>query len=534
MSIVFAIINRLSLRTRLIVLGAMLALAVMTGLIVSVRLVNSSARAVFASTTAQLRSVVNGIARDYANHVLYDRSSADSSPLGDPKPDNIIALTVMTSAALQRQPGTEGGFYSAAHHAVVSYAYPTYEGTGSKTDVPQAEQPMIANLCEMAISDGQAQTRTVEGESEAIVFASTPLVEDGQTTGAAWAMQRIHNIRGDAQRANLVLMLLLALVMLVTLSFGFVTVRSLRRGVESIEAGLGKLGSDFGVRVRADGQPELERIALAINRLAQSLEENVARQRGLELELRRSEKLSALGRLVAGVAHEVRNPLGSMKLKLQLCRRAGLPTEEVQKTFSVLETEINRLDALVKRLLEIGRARELVREACDVHALLEERASMAQETASQAGIEVCVGRPDRPLAVELDRSLIAVVLDNLIANAIEAMRPDGGVLTLGCGASTNDQSGIEITVTDSGRGLSEEEMEKIWEPFYTTSEGGLGLGLVISRELVAAHGGNLRVISATKQGTVFTIELPVSVGEKPNQADWAVRRAKAEQPQFEL
>jgi signal transduction histidine kinase len=512
----------LSLRARLIILGMMMALVVAIGLVVAALLVNSGARAVLANTVSQLHDVAGEMARDYGARARYTSAHGYGSPLAeaDAVTGKINPLAITAGLALRGYPRTEGGFYSAARRAVVGYAFPTYEGTGAKTDVPQAELPTIVEICEEAISTGQASTRTAGGEIEAVVFVATPLREGAQTTGAAWVMRRIHDVRGEAQRANLAFILLLALATLVTLGFGFVTVRGLRRGVESIETGLGRLEGDLGFRVKSGGQPELERIASAVNRLAANLQENISRQRGLEAELRRSEKLSALGRLVAGVAHEVRNPLGSMKLKLQLCRRAGLPPEKVGETFDVLEAEINRLDALVRRLLDLGRPRELRREACDLCSLVEERAGMFAELAANSRIEIETSCAARPLAVEVDRELIAELLDNLIANAFEAMRGQGGSLTLVCGPEAAGARAF-VTVADTGRGVPEEEAEKIFEPFYTKSERGVGLGLAIAREFAEAHGGRLSVKSGPGKsepgrGAAFTLELPTSIPTSTN------------------
>lgn len=500
----------LSLRARLIILGAMMALVVAIGLYLAVRLVNASARAVLANTVTQLRDVAGEMARDYNARARYTSAQGNGSPLADAE---IAArrkanpLTITAGLALRGYPRTEGGFYSAARHSVVGYAFPTYEGAGTKTDIPQAELPTITDLCEEAISTGLVSSRTVGGEREAVVFIAAPLREGGQTTGAAWVMRRIHDVRGEAQRANLAFMLLLAIGAFATLGFGFATVRGLQRGVETIETGLGQLETDLDFRVKPGGQPELDRIAAAVNRLAHNLQENISRQRGLEAELRRSEKLSALGRLVAGVAHEIRNPLGSMKLKLQLCRRAGLPAEKVSETFNVLEAEINRLDALVRRLLDLGRPRELKREACDLYALVAERAGMFTELAAHSRVEIKTSRAARPLIVPIDRELIAELLDNLIANAVEAMRDRGGSLTLRCELEENAPRAYVI-VADTGRGVPEEEIEKIFEPFYTKAERGVGLGLAIAREFAEAHGGRLSVRSEWGRGATFTLELP--------------------------
>lgn len=501
-----------SLRARLIVLGVMLALVGLLGLIVAVRLVNSSARAVISNAAAQLQSVVSDMTRDYDDRARYNIARGYGSPLAlTPPKAKINPLAVTSALALRGSPGAEGGFYSSSLQEIVGYAFPTYEGSGAKTDAPEAETPTIVEVCEEAISNGNGATRTVGGDREALVFVALPLRENDRITGAAWAMRRIQNIQGEAQRANLTLFLLLALALLATLGFSFLTVRGLRRGVESLEGGLDRLQEDLGTHVKAEGQPELERIASAVNRLARSLQDNLLRRKSLEEDLRRSERLSSLGRLTAGVAHEIRNPLGSMKLKLQLCQRAGFPPEKVSETFNVLEAEINRLDALVARLLELGRPKKLNLETCDLNALIAERASLFSEIAAQSSVEIRFDPPEPSRALELDRKLIAVILDNLIANAIEAMK-NGGALTLSWRAESDPQSEARVFLfaSDAGPGISAEEIEKIFEPFYTTSDRGVGLGLAIAREAAEAHGGALRVTSDPGHGTTFSLELPLS------------------------
>src|SRR5262249_41233595 len=232
--------------------------------------------------------------------------------------------------------------------------------------------------------------------------------------------------------------------------------------------------------------------------------------RGRGADLRRHKKRSAGGRWGGGVPHKTPTPLGSINLRRHLCRRAGLPAEKVGETFNVLEAEINRLDALVRRLLDLGRPRELKREACDLCALVIERAGMFTELAAHSRIEVETSCAVRSLVVEIDRGLIAELLDNLIANAFEAMRDRGGSLTLTCGLQ-GDAARAFVVVADTGRGVPEEEIEKIFEPFYTKSERGVGLGLAIAREFAEAHGGRLFVTSEPGRGANFTLELPTTL-----------------------
>jgi two-component system sensor histidine kinase HydH len=246
-------------------------------------------------------------------------------------------------------------------------------------------------------------------------------------------------------------------------------------------------------------------LALTVG-LARTVRRQAAERDRLQTELRRSERLAALGKLLAGVAHEVRNPLAGIRSTGQLWQRGiGMDGESV----SNLLEEVDRLEAIVSRLLQFSRADAQDLVPGDLNAVVDEAARLALPAARGKGIRVELALdPDLPTAAIAPPALMQV-FRNLTTNAIQAM-PPGGTLTL---TTRRDpaQEAVEVTVADTGPGLSAESLGHLFEPFYTSKPDGTGLGLAIAREIVLAHRGDLHADNRPdRSGAVFTLRLPTS------------------------
>jgi signal transduction histidine kinase len=320
-------------------------------------------------------------------------------------------------------------------------------------------------------------------------------------------MQRLSRLSGVSDWPNLAALLALALSILAVSGLALITVRDLRTGVTNIEAGLAGLTMDLDRSVSPPDTLELARIATAINELAGTLRANIARQAELEQQLAQRERLSALGRVVAGVAHEVRNPLAAIKLKVQLARRASYASEKLDETFNVVTAEIERLDTLVRRLLELGDQQKLERAPVDLGELVSRRVSFFTDVAKRANV-VIETQENYGIVIEGDENRLGQVVDNIIQNALDAMS-DGGRLTIICQTFKGpDASFARLIFDDSGPGIQQADQEHIFEPFHTGRDSGTGLGLAIARAIVEEHGGRLGFVSSDGNGASFVIELP--------------------------
>ncbi|MDQ3087608.1 MAG: ATP-binding protein [Acidobacteriota bacterium] len=193
-----------------------------------------------------------------------------------------------------------------------------------------------------------------------------------------------------------------------------------------------------------------------------------------------------------------------MKLKIQLAERNKFDAEKLAKTFAVLGEEIERLDNIVKKLLDASRPTKLNLSKIRINDLLETRLAMSAEKAESQRVEIKFEANDKTIEIEADGEKLTQVFDNLFNNALEAM-PDGGVLRVKP-STKNDKFIVEIA--DTGKGVSEAEKSKLFELFYTTKDKGTGLGLAISLEITEAHGGKL-YFSESATGAVFIVELPL-------------------------
>lgn len=222
-------------------------------------------------------------------------------------------------------------------------------------------------------------------------------------------------------------------------------------------------------------------------------------------QLQVSERLAALGRVTAGVAHEVKNPLNSMRVWLEVLK-GNIPGDvEGQQAVKMLDNEIDRLDRAVKTFLDFTHPVEIELIESDLPALLNEILENGRPAIAKAGVVLATQIPDRFPPVRMDRRLIHQAILNLLLNACEAMGP-GGKLSV---KLTQHEDKAHILVSDTGKGISLENRKKIFQLFFTTRPGGTGIGLANTFRFVQLHNGSIEFESEVGRGTTFTIELPL-------------------------
>jgi PAS domain S-box-containing protein len=228
----------------------------------------------------------------------------------------------------------------------------------------------------------------------------------------------------------------------------------------------------------------------------------------INTQLQVSERLAALGRITAGVAHEVKNPLNSMRLWLENLKES-LPAEQAsasQQAVQVLDKEIDRLDAVVKRFLDFTRPMDIRLEATQLAVLLKEVLEIAQPQLQKSNIQLAQLLPIDVPEVYVDRALLKQAVLNLVLNAAEAM-PNGGQMRL---VLSRRGEMAEITVGDTGKGIPLEHRQRIFQLFFTTRPGGSGIGLASAFRIIQLHNGSIDFTSEVGRGTTFRIELPLA------------------------
>ena len=233
-------------------------------------------------------------------------------------------------------------------------------------------------------------------------------------------------------------------------------------------------------------------------------EVNARLQKSFE-QLRRADRLSALGELSAGLAHEIRNPLGSIEGAVQILGRPKL-SEETRREFADLASyEVVRLKGLLTNFLEFARPQPPRIMASEIGLLLDSVAKLASETATMAMVTVRVETAAGLPPVSVDPEQIKQVLLNLVINAVQAT-PNGGQISL---RANREGDWIRADVEDEGVGIPSEDLERIFDPFFTTRRSGTGLGLSIAYQIVSQHGGHITARRNSARGMTFSVTLPV-------------------------
>jgi signal transduction histidine kinase len=260
------------------------------------------------------------------------------------------------------------------------------------------------------------------------------------------------------------------------------------------------------LRLTAEGG-NLHSMELQVATILKRVQEVVHQIQRQEGESLRAEQLAAVGQLAASIAHEVRNPLTSIKLLVGAALKGRYPKGLSETDLQVIHDEVGRLERKVQSLLDFARPLESELNKQDIADIVHQVIDLVQERLRQQGVSLHLDIPEQPLAAELDRDQFQGVLVNLIFNALDAM-PSGGRLDLRLVCPTPGR--LQLTVADTGPGIDSSVADRLFTPFTSTKTTGTGLGLSVSRRVVEAHGGQLTAANRDGGGACFTVNLPAA------------------------
>lgn len=255
---------------------------------------------------------------------------------------------------------------------------------------------------------------------------------------------------------------------------------------------------------------QLERTARGLEESYRKLQSQADMIIGIEEQLRRAERLSALGEMSAVLAHEIRNPLGSIRGTAEILKDAFSPGDRKYEFLEILLKETERLNRVVEDFLHLARPVRADQETCDLVKEIGEVVTLTSGEASASGISLAFLPGEIP-PVRGDREKLRQVFFNLILNGIQATAK-GGSITVALRhqpAGEENPAMVEIAFADTGKGMTPAVMEKMFAPFFSTREGGTGLGLSIVQKIVESQGGSVQVTSVPGVGTTFLVKLPV-------------------------
>jgi signal transduction histidine kinase len=330
-----------------------------------------------------------------------------------------------------------------------------------------------------------------------IVLAVGPVRGVGFAWSATWV------VVPPGERTSRVGIFALCVLTLLLIAATFFTLSSVRTGVAQLRASLEALAHNLSAPIERPAATELAAVSDGIASLAQALQRSVTEQTRLTHALEQRERLASLGRVVAGVAHEVRNPMAAIKLRVDMARNTVLSPRPdlpgVSADLAEIGDEVSRLDRLVADLLVVSGRKLAHTQEISLRTLVEQRMQTQQPIAQPKNIKLVVHGEARA-DVDVDRVVRAV--DNLLRNAIEASPENHEVQVRLAMVETH----AIVEIIDHGTGITKEQESQLFEPFFTTKPEGTGLGLALSRAVAEAHGGMI-VYRRENNTTVFSMTL---------------------------
>lgn len=429
------------------------------------------------------------------------RTGQDEQPIDeeDPLPSAEEEIRALLHTVLMKYPGVEGGVWSDATGFSL-YAYPTYAGSSEKTDPPEAELPGLENLIRNALRQSNALNEQLARPDKILLQEARALRIPGVPTTAVWTMKWLHiGQLASVQRARAAILAATVLVLaggVYLMSLAGSWNAKVRRLLEQLR---GAEAADLA-RLREVGETDLDRIIGSFRLLGQELEQARAELQGRHHQEARLERLAAVGQLAAGVAHELRNPAGAIRLKAENALHSSDPAA-CRAALQKIIRECDRLESLTTQLLQLTRPLRPQPERHNISELLAAVAEDIRPLARERGVKLHV----QSLSAEarLDARLLHQALSNILRNALEHT-PAGGEVSL---SAREDGPRLIIRIRDTGPGIPPELRPRLFQLFASGRAGGHGLGLALAREAVEAMSGAIRLVDS-QHGAEFEITLP--------------------------
>jgi signal transduction histidine kinase len=338
-----------------------------------------------------------------------------------------------------------------------------------------------------------------------------PIIVDNEKRGYVRLHLLLDDFRQIINEALTRRLLATALVFLVGTAGVVALSYGVTRSLDQLAKAAGRVADgDLTGRIATRRRDEVGRLIGTFNTMVEKLGE----QRALESRLRRAERASAVANLASAVAHEIRNPLNLISLSVDHLGLEFSPpdpgrAEEHARIIASVRDELTRLNRMVGDFLSYGRPRRLSPRPCRIEEVLEEVLLLIAAKARDQQIEIISGIPDDLPVIQADPEGLRTCFLNVVINALQAT-PPGGSLTIEARAHQEGDAGSSVSVLfrDTGAGIGPGDLERIFEPYFSTREAGVGLGLAITQRLVQDHGGEIKVDSAAGMGTTFRIDLP--------------------------
>ena len=369
--------------------------------------------------------------------------------------------------------------------------------------IARAENPwQRGRLLDARVLDVSGPGSTAHIGSAAGMLFGEARLPDGLPRWRIVVTQPLSEAFAPVRRTATRLAMALVATLLAALAIALVAARRMTRPLAELTAAADLVRCRGGPvpTVRLRSSDEIGTLAAAFNRMSLDL-------RQAEQELVDAAKFAFVGELAAGVAHEVRTPLGVLRSSTQLLERSLEAKDgEVRELLHLLRAEVDRIERVVSELLELGRPRELKREPIALGEVIFRAADFVTAQANEKGVVVSRRKSDSDPDVLCDPDLVYQVALNLLVNAVQIL-PAGGSVQIGLVTPREGYGGF--LVRDDGPGMTEEIRARIFEPFFTRRDGGAGLGLTFVQRVVQEHAGRLSVDSAPGRGAVFTVELPL-------------------------
>ncbi|NPV44596.1 MAG: hypothetical protein HPY70_11595 [Firmicutes bacterium] len=341
-----------------------------------------------------------------------------------------------------------------------------------------------------------------------LVRKPLPVITEGGLTGILWVEDRIPTDFFKFMSIRYFSFIITGISLIGGIIGTTILIKNILKDINIIKNGIGKLKNNLGSRIpRISG--ELDQVAETINQMAFELEE----KKKLEEQLHRSERLAALGQLVSGIAHELRNPLGIIRATVQIMEKSVKEKKEVEEYTSIIKEQVDRQNRIIKELLDFARPSPPRMEPVNLNALLDSVLTFTGGYAKNKGVDLITEKQDNLPPVMADGEKIKQVMVNLILNGIQAIEKKGEMVI----KTYTRGDKVIAEFTDTGPGIPREHLENIFNPFFTTKDTGTGLGLAISYQIMKMHHGAIEVESSEGKGSTFRMTLPALIqmeGEK--------------------